>query len=89
MTFPTLLLGSLLGALLGTAFHFFRGGSGWRWLLYVVLSLIGFWIGHFLTVLLGWELGSIGALRVGGASLGSLLFLLVGNWLAQFQTKGR
>ncbi len=89
MSLPTLFLGLLIATLYGTAFHFWRGGSGWRWIIYVFLSLIGFWVGHFVAASQGWGFVAIGALKLGGATIGSALFLLIGHWLGRIQKKGR
>jgi uncharacterized membrane protein YeaQ/YmgE (transglycosylase-associated protein family) len=87
MSSATLLLGLLIAFLYGTAFHFWRGGNGWRWLIYLLLSLVGFWVGHFLAARQGWNFLEIGFLKLGGATVGSALFLLVGHWLGQKQRK--
>lgn len=89
MSTPTFFLGLLIAALFGTAFHFWRGGSGWRWIIYVFLSLIGFWLGHFVATSQAWNFVEIGSLNLGGATTGSALFLLVGHWLGRIQNKGR
>jgi len=82
MTWPAFLLGFLLSSLYGALFHLIRGGSGGRLLLYLVLAWIGFWVGHFSAVALGLTFASLGPLRLGIASLGSLLFLGIGYWLS-------
>ena len=46
MTLPAFILGVALSTLIGAAFHFWRGGSLGRLLLYLVLGWVGFWIGH-------------------------------------------
>lgn len=89
MTLPTILLGLILGALYGTAFHFWRGGGFGRLLLYIILSLIGFWLGHLLAASQSLDVLKIGALQLGGATAGSGLFLFVGHWLSKIQRKGR
>ncbi len=88
MTIPALLFGLLLASLYGTLFHLWRGGSGGRILLYVLLSWVGFWLGHFIGDLLDWGFGSLGALHLGTATLGSALLLLVGYWLSLVDTGG-
>jgi hypothetical protein len=79
---PALLLGLLISTLYGAAFHFWRGGNAGRLLLYLILAWAGFWAGHFLAQGLGLTFGSLGALRLGAATVGSLLFLGVGYWLS-------
>jgi hypothetical protein len=82
MTIPTLLFGFVISTLIGAGFHLWRGGSPVSLLLYLILSWIGFWIGHFAGNSLDWTFGSIGQLRLGMASLTSLAFLAVGHWLS-------
>jgi hypothetical protein len=82
MTFPALLFGLILAALYAAAFHFWRGDSLKRLLLYLLLSEAGFWAGHFLGAVLGWSFAAVGPLNAGMATLGSLVFLFVGRWLS-------
>lgn len=89
MTTPIFLLGLLLATLYGTAFHFWRGGGLGRLVLYVVLSIAGFWAGHLLATAQTWNIFQLGALQLGGATVGSAFFLLVGHWLSKIQRKGK
>lgn len=82
MTIPTLLFGIVLSTLYGAAFHLWRGGGMGKLLLYLILGWLGFWIGHYLGNLLGWNFSSLGQLRLGMATLTSLVFLSVGHWLS-------
>jgi hypothetical protein len=86
MTLPSFVLGGLLATLFGAAFHFWRGGNGFRLLLYLVLAWAGFWGGHWIAEQLGWGFASYGPLHVGLASVGSWGVLLVGYWLSLMQT---
>ena len=79
---PTLIMGIFISTLYGTLFHLWRGGSGGRLLLYILFSWIGFWLGHFIGNLTGITFASIGALRLGTATIGSLLTLGIGFWLS-------
>lgn len=81
MTLPVLVFGILFSTLLGAVFHLITGGSLVRMISLIVLSWIGFWAGHLIGNLLGWTFWSLGPLRMGMATLGSLLFLGVGFWL--------
>ncbi len=89
MSLPVFLLGMILATLYGAAFHVWRGGSGWRLLVFVLLSLSGFWLGHLIATTFAWNFVQVGTLQVGSATGGSLFFLLAGNWLGQIQGKGR
>jgi uncharacterized membrane protein YeaQ/YmgE (transglycosylase-associated protein family) len=82
MTLPTLIFGILVSTLYGAAFHLWRGGSLGRLVLYLILGWMGFWIGHLLATNWDWTFLSVGSLRLGMATIGSLLFLLVGYWLS-------
>jgi uncharacterized membrane protein YeaQ/YmgE (transglycosylase-associated protein family) len=82
MNLPAILFGLILSTLYGAIFHLWRDGGLGHLLYYVILSWVGFWSGHFLAGYLGWTFISIGSLHVGLATLGSLIFLLIGYWLS-------
>lgn len=82
MPLPTLILGILISTLYGALFHFWRGGSLGRLILYLVLGWLGFWTGHTLAGLWGWTFASLGTLRLGAATIGSFIFLAIGYWLS-------
>ncbi len=85
MTLPTLIFALLIALLCGAAFHIFRGGSGWRLLLYLGLSLLGFAIGQWIHIWQGWNLFVFGALDIGMGVAGSAVFLVVGEWLSRIE----
>jgi hypothetical protein len=82
MTIPTLLLGFVISTLYGALFHLWRGGGAARFLLYLLLSWLGFWAGHFLGVHFKWSFFDVGPLHLGMATLFSLVFLAIGYWLS-------
>ena len=82
MTIPAFIFGILLSTLYGVAFHLLFGGGPVRLILYILLSWSGFWIGHTLAAGLGITFGSLGPLHLVIATLGSLVFLLLGYWLS-------
>lgn len=82
MTFPAVIFGFILAAFYAAAFHFWRGDSLKRLLLYLLLSELGFWAGHFLGAVLGWTFAAVGPLNAGVGTLGSAIFLFVGRWLS-------
>lgn len=85
MTIPAILFGIILSSTYGTAFHFFKGGSWRKLLLFVVIAWVGFWSGHFIGEALGSKFALIGALQAGLGTVGSLLFLFVGEWLSRVE----
>ena len=81
MTIPSLLLGLIIATLAATIFHFIRGGNGWRLLLFIGLSLVGFFLMQWVSAVFDWSLLSVGALETGLGVVGSGLFLILGDWL--------
>lgn len=81
MTLPSIILGFVLSTIFGAAFHFWRGGNLGHLILYLFLSWIGFWLGHLTGSLTGLTLGMIGTLNLAMGCIGSLIILLIGNWL--------
>ncbi len=85
MTLPAILFGIVLSTVYGTAFHFWKGGSLNRLVLYVILSWLGFWIGHIVGGAIGWSFAAAGPINAGMATLGSVTFLVVGEWLSRVE----
>ncbi len=81
MNLGSLLIGVLLSTLYGALFHLLRGGGFGRLVLYLILGWIGFWAGQFIAAYYQFDIGSLGQLHVGVATLSSLLFLVAGAWL--------
>ena len=86
MTLPALFFALLVALFYGALYHLIRGGSFWRLLLYLFLSVFGFVLGHLLGVWRGWVFLPIGSINIGLSSIGSLLMLLLGDWLTRFET---
>ena len=86
MTLPALLFAFLLALLYGAVYHLIRNGGFWRLILYFILSIIGFMIGHLMGLWRGWVFISMGSLNLGMSSLGSLTILLFGDWLSRIET---
>jgi hypothetical protein len=53
--------------------------------LYFTLSVFGFVIGHLVGPWRGWLFILLGALNLGVSSLGSLVLLVVGDWLSRVE----
>jgi uncharacterized membrane protein YeaQ/YmgE (transglycosylase-associated protein family) len=82
MSTATILLGSIISILLGALFHLWRGGKAGRLLLYLILSIAGFWIGQWIANLLQWDFDKLGQLHIAFGILGGLLVLFLGYWLS-------
>jgi hypothetical protein len=87
MTLPALLFALLVALLYGALYHLIRGGRFWRLLLYFGLSILGFGIGHLVGLWRGWILLPLGSLNLGLSSLGSILVLVLGDWLSRIEAK--
>lgn len=87
MTLPLTLFALLIALLAGALFHILRGGSGWRLLLYLILSVLGFAAGQALSMWRGWYLLHFGALDIGVGLIGSFIFLAAGDWLSRIENK--
>lgn len=85
MTLPALLFAILIALLYGALYHLIRGGGFWRLFLYLILSLVGFAAGHLIGLWRGWVWLPLGAVNLGPASAGSLLVLLLGDWLSRIE----
>ncbi len=85
MTVPTLLFAFLVALFYGALYHLIRGGGFWRLLLYFCLSISGFILGHLMGIWRGWTFLPMGALNMGLSSLGSLVVLIVGDWLSRIE----
>lgn len=85
MTLPSILIGFVISTLLGAAFHFWKGGNLGHLILFLVLSWIGFWLGHFIAGWIGFTMGSLGSLHLLMACIVSLFVLIIGNWLFRIE----
>jgi len=87
MTIPAILFGIILSTIYGAAFHFFKGGSLARLVGDIILSWLGFWSGQIAGSMLGKSFWIIGPIDTGMATLGSLIFLFVGDWLSRVEVR--
>lgn len=84
MTVASYFLGFVIASIIGCGFHFWHGG-GFKWLLFFnLLAWIGFWLGHFVGILLGINFIPLGPINFGPALLGSIMVLFLGFWLSMF-----
>lgn len=82
MTFPAIVFSFFVAALFGSLLHLWRGGNLFRLILYLVLSVAGFFGGHFLAQALTIRFMKLGTINLGFGILGSLLTLGLGYWLS-------
>ena len=82
MTFPAVVFSFFVATSLGSLLHLWRGGSLVHLLIYIVLSVIGFFIGHSLSNLLSIRFITLGTINLGLGIFGSLAFLAIGYWLS-------
>ena len=85
MTIPTLLVALLFVLLYGAIYHLLRGGGIGYLLLYFGLSAIGFGGGHLISLWLRWDFMPIGQINLGLSSIGSLIILVIGDWLSRIE----
>lgn len=86
MTFPAFVFSIFFAALLGSLLHLWRGGSLVHLLLYLLLSLFGFFVGHYLAIALSIRFFTLGTINLGMGLFGSLAFLGIGYWLSPERT---
>ncbi len=82
MTFPALVFSVFLAALFGSLLHLWRGGPLWRLVLYLALSEIGFFAGHYIDEIFSINFINLGSIHLGFGVLGSLALLGLGYWLS-------
>ena len=82
MTVPSFLFALLLASLYGVLYHLIRGGGLGRLLLFLIFGWAGFALGHFIGLWRGWVLIPIGELNFGLSTLGSLILLVLGDWVS-------
>ena len=85
MTIPSLIFAFLIASLYGVLYHLIRGGELGRLLLFLIFGWAGFAAGYLLGTWQGWVLLPVGELNLGLSTLGSLLFLVVGDWVSRIR----
>ena len=86
MTVPAILFSLLIALLYGAVYHLVRNGGFWRLVLFLFLSVFGFVLGHLIGLWRGWVWLPLGTINLGLSTAGSLLFLLLGDWLSHIET---
>ena len=85
MTLPSILFALLIALLYGALYPLFRGGGFWRLIFYFGLSVLGFAAGYLIGYWFGWLIVPLGQMDLGSASIGSLIFLVGGDWLSRIE----
>lgn len=85
MTTPAVIFAFLIALLYGVFYHFIRGGGAGRFFLYTSLSVIGFVVGHLFSLWLRWDFFPLGQINLGLSSVGSLVVLIIGDWLSRIE----
>jgi hypothetical protein len=89
MTIPYLLFALLIALFIGTLYHLVRDGGLGHLLVFLVASVLGFIGGHFLGVWRGWQFLVWGRYNLGMEVLGSLIFLMISDWLLHLPPRTR
>ena len=82
MTYPAIILGFVISSFIGALAHLWRGGNAGRFLVYIIASWAGFWIGHIVGARTDLTFLRLGQLNLGMALIGALLFVVLGHWLS-------
>lgn len=83
MNISSYLFGFIIATLLGALFHIWRDGGIGRLLLYLVLSWIGFLVGHWVANSFGLKIMSLGSVNLAGGIIGSVALLFLGHWIGK------
>ncbi len=89
MQLPIVLLGLVIALLIGFLFHILRDGNALSLLLYLGLSILGFALGQWVSMVGGWQLFLLGALDVGMGVIGSILVLAGGDWFSRIKPNNK
>ena len=81
MTIASFLFALLLALLLGALYHFIRDGGLWHLFVYLVASVLGFAVGHLIGLWRSWVLFEFGPFNLGLEVIGSLIVLVLADWL--------
>jgi hypothetical protein len=81
MTIPSLLFAFLIALILGALYHLIRNGGTSHLIIYLIMSILGFIVGHLVGSWRGWVLFPVGPLNLGMEIIGALAFLAVADWL--------
>jgi len=86
MNVATYIFGWILATLLGAVFHLWKDGGFWKLVIYIILSWVGFFIGHFIAKGVGFNFMIVGSLYLGGGIIGSIIALFGGHWFSRIDS---
>lgn len=86
MNVATYIFGWILATLLGAVFHLWKDGGFWKLVIYIILSWIGFFLGHLIAKGADFNLMNVGSLYLGGGMIGSIIALFAGQWLSRIES---
>jgi uncharacterized membrane protein YeaQ/YmgE (transglycosylase-associated protein family) len=86
MNVSTYIFGWILATLLGAVFHLWKDGGFWKLVIYIVLSWIGFFLGHLIAKSAGFNFMNVGSLYLGGGIIGSIIVLFAGHWFSRIES---
>ena len=82
MTLPGALIAFVIASAFGLLYHLFRDGGFSRLILYLIVAWVGFFAGHGLGELLGWNAVRLGSLNILPAAITTCVALIVAEVLA-------
>lgn len=88
MTIPSLIFALLIASIYGVLYHLVRDGGLGRLLLFLIFGWAGFALGHLLGIWRGWILLPVGELNLGLSTLGSLVLLVLVDWVSRIRIGG-
>jgi hypothetical protein len=84
MTIAAFFLGLLIALIPAFLWHFLAGGTLKRLLLLIVLSGVGFWLGHLFALWQKWNFLKVGPIYLGTALIFAIVFVIGGSWLSSY-----
>ena len=83
MTFPAIIFSIIISSLYASVYHFMKGGNLFTLIIYIIVSVGGFFGGQYLADLLEISFFQLGTINFGVGSLCSLTLLFIGGWISR------
>ncbi|MHC1770711.1 MAG: hypothetical protein AB9907_03065 [Flexilinea sp.] len=83
MTFPAIIFSIIISSLYASVYHFIKGGNLFTLIIYIIVSVGGFFGGQYLADLLEISFFQLGTINFGVGSLCSLTLLFIGGWISR------